>query len=140
MGPATKVVPAFVPMVELRLPADRDLLFLARMVAEGLAGTGEFSLDEIADLRLAVEEAVSVIALRADDGAEVECVFRHDSRITVTMATSSSAMLPPGPDEVGWHILRALTDSVATWTEPGPDPHGWRLCLEFTKEPRTGGP
>ncbi|WP_020659564.1 hypothetical protein [Amycolatopsis benzoatilytica] len=138
--PNPDAVPASEPPVELRLPADRNLLFLARLVAEGIAGTAEFSLDDIADLRMAVEEAVVALAVRADDGAVLDCAFRTAGRITITVATSSSAMQPPGPDEVGWHVLRALTDSVAAWAEPGNGRHGWRLYLEFTKEPRTGGP
>jgi len=138
--PQPDAVPELRPTVELRLPADRSLLFFARMVAEGVAGTAGFSLDDMADLRMAVEEAVVALAVRADDDAVLDCAFRTADRITVTVVTSSSAMLPPGPDEVGWHILRTLTDSVAAWSEPGPGPDGWRLCLEFTKEPRTGGP
>ncbi|MFE3173957.1 hypothetical protein ACFXPA_42810 [Amycolatopsis sp. NPDC059090] len=126
---------AAAPVVELRLPANGELLFLARLVAEDLASSAEFRLDEVADLRLAVDEAVAAQARRADDGAVLECAFRCASRITVTVTTTSSSEFPPGPDEVGWLILRALTDSLAAWTEPAPGADGWRLCVEFTKEP-----
>ncbi|RJQ83851.1 hypothetical protein D5S19_18770 [Amycolatopsis panacis] len=139
---ADGALPAFSPPpeVELRMPADRRLLFLARLVAESIAATTEFGLDDIDDLRLAVDEGVSALAVRADDGAILDCTFRCRDRLTVSLWTSSSAMPPPGPDEVGWHVLRALTDSLAAWTEPAQDARTWRICLEFTKEPRTGGP
>lgn len=138
------VLTAATPVVELRLPANGNLLFLARLVAEDLAVSAECTLDEAADLRLAVEEAVAALSVRADDGAVLHCSFRCGSTITVTVSTTSSVAFPPGPDEIGWHILRALTDSLAAWTEPAPGEDGWRLCVEFAKEPlhqepRTGG-
>lgn len=132
--------PASVPTVELRLPAEGNLLFLVRLVAEGIAAEGGLGFDEIADLRVAVEEAVATLAVRADDGAVLDCAFRRTDRVTVCVATSSAAVLPPGPGEVGWHLLRALADSVASWTEPARGEGGWRLCLEFTKDIREGGP
>ncbi|MBB2498603.1 hypothetical protein [Amycolatopsis echigonensis] len=131
----TDVLTAAAPLVELRLPANGQLLFLARLVAEDVAGSAEFTLDEVADLRLAVEEAVAAQARRADEGAVLECSFRCSGRMTVTVATTSSWAFPPGPDEVGWHILRAVTDSLDAWTEPAPGADGWRLCVEFAMEP-----
>lgn len=134
----TGVLTAASPVVELRLPANGELLFLARLVAEDIAASAEFAVDEVADLRLAVDEAVAAQARRADDGAVLECAFRCAYRMTVTVATTSSWAFPPGPDEVGWHILRALTDSLDAWTEPAPGTDGWRLCVEFAVEPFPG--
>ncbi|ATY11896.1 anti-sigma factor [Amycolatopsis sp. AA4] len=123
------------PVVELRVPANGELLFLARLVAEDIAVSAEFTLAEAADLRLAVDEAVAAQPSRADDGAVLECSFRRARGVTVTVSTTSSWAFPPGPDEVGWHILRALTDSLDAWTEPAPGADGWRLCVEFAKDP-----
>ncbi|WP_409180944.1 hypothetical protein F9C11_31255 [Amycolatopsis sp. VS8301801F10] len=123
------------PVVELRLAAHGELLSLAKLVAQDLAVSAAFGADEVEDLRLAVDEAVAAQARRADDGAVVECAFRCAGRMTVTVATTSSWAFPPGPDEVGWHILRALTDSLDAWTEPAPGADGWRLCVEFAKDP-----
>lgn len=134
----TNVLAAAAPLVELRLPANGELLFLARLVAEDVAVSAEFTLDEAADLRLAVDEAVAAQARRADDGAMLECSFRRVDGVTVTVATTSSWAFPPGPDEVGWHVLRALTDSLDAWTEPAPGTDGWRLCVEFAKDPFPG--
>ncbi|WP_116205191.1 hypothetical protein [Amycolatopsis circi] len=131
----TGMLTAAAPVVELRLPAKGESLFLARLVAEDIAVSAEFGVDEVADLRLAVDEAVTAQALRADDGAVLECAFRCAGRVTVTVSTTSSSEFPPGPDEVGWHILRALTDSLDAWTAPAPGTDGWRLCVEFAKEP-----
>ncbi len=122
-------------LVELRLSADTELLFLARLVAEDLAVSAGFGIAEAADFRLAVDEAAAAQARRADDGAMLECAFRCADGMTVTVTTTSSWAFPPGPDEVGWHILRALTDSLDAWTEPAPGSDGWRLCVQFAKEP-----
>ncbi|MGW7539114.1 anti-sigma factor [Amycolatopsis sp. NPDC054798] len=129
------MITATAPVVELRFPANGGLLFLASLVAEDVAASAEFTFDEVADFRLAVDEAVAAQARRADDGAVLECAFRCGGRLTVTVATTSSWAFPPGPDDVGWHVLRALTDSLDAWTEPAPGAGGWRLCLEFSREP-----
>jgi serine/threonine-protein kinase RsbW len=47
--------------IELTIPADARLLRLVRLVASGLASTAGFDVDELDDLRIAVDEAVSAL-------------------------------------------------------------------------------
>ena len=47
--------------IELTIPADPRLLRLVRLVASGLASTAGFDVDELDDLRIAVDEAVSAL-------------------------------------------------------------------------------
>ena len=42
--------------VELALPAQPELLFLARMTAAAVASRAEFGFDQVEDLRLAIDE------------------------------------------------------------------------------------
>jgi serine/threonine-protein kinase RsbW len=74
--------------VELTLPARPDLLVLARMTVGAVAARAEMAVDDIEDLRLAIDElCLSVVGehtggrleLRYDwdpSGMEVSCTFR----------------------------------------------------------------
>jgi serine/threonine-protein kinase RsbW len=54
-------VEPFDAAIELTIPADPRLLRLVRLVASGLASTAGFDVDELDDLRIAVDEAVSAL-------------------------------------------------------------------------------
>ncbi len=73
--------------VELTLPVRADLVALARFAAATIASRADFDVEEIEDLRLAVDELCISVAdaaadgrlqlrfQRDDDQIEVECVF-----------------------------------------------------------------
>jgi len=60
--------------IELTIPPDPRLLRLVRLVASGLASTAGFTVDELDDLRIAVDEAVSAL-LEGGDGAPLPLRF-----------------------------------------------------------------
>ena len=60
--------------IELTIPADPRLLRLVRLVASGLASTAGFDVDELDDLRIAVDEAVSAL-LEGGGGAPLPLRF-----------------------------------------------------------------
>lgn len=100
--------------VELRVVADAEQLPVVRAVAETLAVLGDFTLDDIADIKLVVDEVCSELISGALPGAELTCAFTvSDSGIRIS---SSSVLVPdqvPKSDSFGWHVLQTLTDSIA---------------------------
>ena len=54
------------PDVELRIPADGAFLSVLRTATAGLAARLDFTLDDIEDLRIAVDEACAVVLPRRD--------------------------------------------------------------------------
>lgn len=110
--------------VEVRLPADLAQLFVLRSLAATLAIRQEFSLDGIEDVKLAVDEMCSAVAVRACQGAELICQFAaHDGRVDVAVTALSDAAEPISKDTFGWLVLTSLTDSVSSWTTPDPSGH-----------------
>jgi len=61
--------------VTLRLPADGAYLAVLRTAAAGLASRLNFTLDDIEDLRIAVDEACAMLLPKATDAAMLECSF-----------------------------------------------------------------
>jgi Histidine kinase-like ATPase domain len=111
--------------VELTLPARPDLLVLARMTVGAVAARAEMAVDDIEDLRLAIDElCLSVVGehtggrleLRYDwdpSGMEVSCTFRP---LGSGGPVDTSAQNPDGdnvgqlPTDLSERILDALVD------------------------------
>lgn len=99
--------------VELRVRAEADQLPVIRAVAETLAVLNDFTLDDIADVKLVVDEVCSQLIKGSVAEAELSCTFAVGDagiRIVVTSAMESAAI--PKKDSFGWHVLQTLTDSI----------------------------
>jgi serine/threonine-protein kinase RsbW len=105
--------------VEVRVPADPAQLFVLRAIAATLAIRQDFSLDSVEDVKLAVDEMCSAMAVRARPGAELICQFAaHDGRVNIAVTTICDVDEPISKDTFGWLVLTSLSDSVASWTSP----------------------
>ena len=101
--------------VEIRLPADSAYLSILRTATAGLAARLDFTLDEIEDLRIAVDEACAMLLPAAFELAALVCrfVLTPDTlEVTVTMPTTRGQM--PERDTFSWTVLSALAGEVDT--------------------------
>jgi serine/threonine-protein kinase RsbW len=106
--------------VTVRLPAEGAYLSVLRTATAGLAARLDFTLDEIEDLRIAVDEACAMLLNQAVPGASLECAFTlgHD---VMTIAVSVPCLAPeqPATDTFAWTVLTALAGSVDAYVGPG---------------------
>ncbi|WP_370378867.1 ATP-binding protein [Catenulispora sp. GAS73] len=113
--------------VLIRVPADPDYLAVIRSAAAHVATRFGLPLPEVADLRLAVDEACGLLLRHtvrdgpAVDGAgvgDLECRFVLDaSTLRVVLGRRARNSAPPQSDEFGWAILSALVDDIIWRTE-----------------------
>lgn len=111
------------PMVDddivlLTVPADGGYLGVLRTATAGLAARLQFALDEIEDLRIAVDEACAMLLAIAPRGTELRCRFAvTDDALTVevTVPTVPEARLP-SESSFAWKVLTALTTSASAST------------------------
>ena len=61
--------------VQVCLPAEGAYLSVLRTATAGLAARLDFNLDEIEDLRIAVDEACAMLLPQAIPGTNLECAF-----------------------------------------------------------------
>jgi serine/threonine-protein kinase RsbW len=121
----TALVPQAKPdgddIVLLAVPAAGAFLGVLRTATAGLAARLQFTLDEIEDLRIAVDEACAMLlAVAADvpqlgDTVELSCRFTvTDDALTVetTVPIASPDERLPGGESFAWQVLSALTDQV----------------------------
>jgi serine/threonine-protein kinase RsbW len=103
--------------VEIRLPADSAYLSVLRTATAGLAARLDFTLDEIEDLRIAVDEACAMLLPGAIETAQLSCrfVLEPDTlAVTVTLPTERGQL--PERDTFSWTVLSALAGEVDTGT------------------------
>ena len=100
-------------LVVLTLPASSAYLSVLRTATAGLAARLDFTLDEIEDLRIAVDEACAMLLAGASTGAELTCRFELESAlIRVDMTVPSDNPRVPARDTFAWTVLSALAGEV----------------------------
>lgn len=101
-------------IVEIELPASAAYLAVLRTLTASLAARLDFTLDEIEDLRIAVDEACALLlAGVTSSNARLECVFRHgDGALTVTICAPSQRTVQR--DSFAWTVLSALAGEIET--------------------------
>ncbi|HVE99197.1 MAG TPA: anti-sigma regulatory factor [Mycobacteriales bacterium] len=106
--------------VVLRLPATGAYLSVLRTATAGLASRLDFTIDDIEDLKIAVDEACAMLLPRAVADAELTCRFelRPDVLdVAVSLATTDGEV--PSRDTFAWTVLSALAGEVDATLENG---------------------
>jgi serine/threonine-protein kinase RsbW len=105
-------------VVTIKLPAAGAYLSVLRTATAGLAARLDFTLDEIEDLRIAVDEACAMLLTQAVPGADLECRFALESdsmRVGVSVLTLDGQ--EPSRDTFAWTVLAALAGEVDSATD-----------------------
>jgi serine/threonine-protein kinase RsbW len=100
-------------VVTLRLPAAGAYLSVLRTATASLASRLDFTIDDIEDLRIAVDEACAMLLSQAVAGADLECTFElSEDAIAVCVSVLTLDGEPPSRDTFAWTVLTALAGEV----------------------------
>lgn len=120
------------PPVVLSVPADKTYVALVRSAASHLGARLGLTMQELTDLRLAVDEACGLLLLPgefATTGAELLCRFEeYPDRLIVTVSAEADESAPD-IDGFGWNVLDALVDELRWSYQDG------RAQVELVKRP-----
>ena len=106
--------------VNIKMPADGAYLSVLRTATAGLAARLDFTLDEIEDMRIAVDEACAMLLSQAIPGSDLECGFMlGQDAMTVRVSVRCLAPRVPTGDTFAWTVLTALTSGVDAQVGPG---------------------
>ncbi len=97
--------------VHLNFPARPEYIRLTRLVVSGLAAQVSCSMDEIEDLRIAVDELCSTLIEQSVDAAEISITF---TILGSTLGFRATVPVHGGAielDELAENVLRATVDS-----------------------------
>ena len=122
-------------MVAIKLPAAGAYLSVLRTATAGLAARLDFTLDEIEDLRIAVDEACAMLLSQAVPGTSLDCTFTlGPDRMTIAVSVLSQSGRAPASDSFAWTVLSALAGSVEARVGPGS-----RLAIVLQKSRELSG-
>jgi serine/threonine-protein kinase RsbW len=119
-GTGTLPPPTARDHVTIRMPAEGAYLSVLRTATAGLAARLDFTLDEIEDLRIAVDEACAMLLAEAEAGSTLECDFElGGDTMTISVSAQSSLGRVPAKDTFAWTVLTALAGGVDSYLGPG---------------------
>ena len=106
---------------------------MLRTATAGLAARLQFTLDEIEDLRIAVDEACAMLLSVAPAGVELTCEFEVTGEALSTRVgvPARGAATLPGNQSFSWQVLTALAGEVHA------DTTGDRASIRLTKRRAT---
>lgn len=105
-------------VVEVRLPAHSAYVSLLRTVTAGLAARLDFTLDEIDDLRIAVDEACALLLPDATAGDELLCRYSlGETSLEITVSAPAKSDALPSKSSFAWTVLTALAGDVSLSSE-----------------------
>jgi len=121
--------PADYPEIEIRIPSRAEWVALARLAVATVAARMHFSVDDIADLKLAVAEACTNAIQHARESDTIVVTFRvQNDGLAVTVrdfgvgtqaeTIRSRDLEEPRVGGLGVYLIRALMDNVEYQVEP----------------------
>jgi serine/threonine-protein kinase RsbW len=115
-------------VVDLRVPADPSYVAIVRLAATGLAAHGQLTLDDIEDLRLAVDEACSLVLPHAVAGSPLDVRFEvEEGCLTATVGVRAEPGAQVDLTGFTWTVLSALVSAVEVSHDAG------RLLITLTR-------
>ena len=115
-------------VVEVRIPADVVYVSTLRLTAASLAARCDLTIDDIEDLRLAVDEACALLLPHASPDADLDARFvLAAGRLEVETSVATADAAEPDRSGFAWTVLGALATTVEVHSAGG------RLSIAVTK-------
>ncbi len=115
-------------VVEVRVPADGAYVATLRLTAASLAARCDLTIDDIEDLRLAVDEACALLLPHAEGTSTLDAHFElHPAALHVAVSVVAGDGAEPDRGGYAWTVLGALAASVEVARQDG------RLAITLTK-------
>jgi serine/threonine-protein kinase RsbW len=114
--------------VEVRIPSDVLYVSTLRLTAASLAARCDLTIDDIEDLRLAVDEACALLLPHASAGSTLDARFELAAgRLEVATSVQTDEQAEPDRSGFAWTVLGALATAVEVSNHDG------RLTISVTK-------
>ncbi|MFD3746301.1 ATP-binding protein [Nocardia sp. NPDC058633] len=98
----------------VQIDADLGQIVMLRAVAETVALIAGFAVDEVADIRVALDEAATCLILDAVPDSQIHCEVVADGfRIRVAVNAICGSDNPVDTTGFGWHVMQSITDHLA---------------------------
>ena len=116
------------PLVEFSAPVDPRYVRVVRLAAGDMAERAGFSVDEIEDVRLAVDELCAILI--AASGEEIHLRMQSRDGVLIIDGRTPRAQTLALPSSISEALLQALVDSCRFSTQHN------EMSFEMTKQAR----
>lgn len=119
--------------VRVEFPADTINMTIARTVAAAIAVRADLTIDQVEDVRLAMDEATAHMIKIARPGSSVRCdVWIEDRVLHAAIACQVDSEPPPKPDPFAWTVLTALVESAVLDVDGSTATLRWSLANDHS--------
>ena len=106
--------------VQLRIPADGAFVSALRTLTASLAARCDLTIDQIEDLRIAVDEACSLLLPHVAAPAHLTALFTLEpGALRVVASVPADPSAKPDRGGLAWAVLSALADDVSVSNNDG---------------------
>lgn len=99
--------------VEVAFPAETANMAIARTVAAAVASRADLTVDQIEDVRLAIDEATAYLIAHARPDTRVRArLWADGSTFRAALTCATDAPSPPEPEEFSETVLTALVGEI----------------------------
>jgi serine/threonine-protein kinase RsbW len=117
--------------IRVEIPAATINMAIARTVAAAMAARADLTLDQIEDVRLAMDEGLAYIIEVASDGAMVTCeLCVADGVVSATLASTVVSSTVAEPNPFAWTVLTALVGDVDLRVDDGSIRLQWKVARD----------
>ncbi len=122
--------------VAVRIPADARHLALIRGMADTVCLVADVPLTAAADIRLAINEAATMLLVGCVPGSTLGCEFTYGAdRMRVRLDTVGASGDEIEGDPLSWELVRMLTSSLSISRDPFDSKiGGYQTVIEFSWE------
>jgi serine/threonine-protein kinase RsbW len=100
--------------VVLTVPATSSYVGTVRLTSASLAARCDLTIDEIEDVRLAIDEVCTLLLPLARPATDLKVRYALcPGWISASVQVQSVESAKPDTDSIGWALLQALTDTIA---------------------------
>lgn len=120
--------------VAVSVPADVAYIATLRLTAASLAARCDLTIDDIEDLRLAVDEACALLLPHATPDSRLDAAFvlrPGELAVSASVASPDGEVTSPDRSGFAWSVLSALASDVDVAAD------GTRLAIKVTKRRET---
>ena len=104
---------------------------IARTVAAAMAARADLTLDQIEDVRLAMDEGLAYIIEVVPEGAMVTCeMCVADGVVSATLASTVASSTVAEPNLFAWTVLTALVGDVDLRVDDGSIRLQWNVARD----------
>ena len=104
---------------------------IARTVAAAMAARADLTLDQIEDVRLAMDEGLAYIIEVSSDGAMVSCeLCVADGVVSATLASTVASSTVAEPNPFAWTVPTALVGDVDLRVDDGSIRLRWNVARD----------